>query len=302
MLIRVKRKLRHPDAPQRHDNHRRPMTRRELIAQGFLTGGATVLSTGVVQPVREPARGVRAARERLAGRLRTCSAAASIAAARKIPFICFDLAGGANLAGSNVLVGKAARSASSTCCRRPATASSACRATRSRASRRRPRARRARATAITPTRAWGSRSTATARFCAACTRASRRGGDRRKHQRRRDSGALRERHEQQSAQPALRPPARRRGGLDPHACRLAELGLGRQLDGAADDDQSEVPADEGRPAERRRRASSARAIGRSGWPTQDEVAVHGVDLSDQQAEDGQQRHDRAELPDPIRRR
>ena len=45
MLIRVKRKLRHPDAPQRHDDHRRPMTRRELIGQGFMTGGATVLST-----------------------------------------------------------------------------------------------------------------------------------------------------------------------------------------------------------------------------------------------------------------
>ena len=35
-------------------------------------------------------------------------------AGTKIPFICFDLAGGANLAGSNVLVGKA-EAASSTC-------------------------------------------------------------------------------------------------------------------------------------------------------------------------------------------
>src|SRR5688572_32400379 len=44
MLIRVKEKLRNPDAPQRHSNHRRPLTRRELIAQGFMAGGATLLS------------------------------------------------------------------------------------------------------------------------------------------------------------------------------------------------------------------------------------------------------------------
>ena len=44
--------------------------------------------------------------ERSGRRTRTCSAAASTARGTKIPFICFDLAGGANLAGSNVLVGK----------------------------------------------------------------------------------------------------------------------------------------------------------------------------------------------------
>ena len=54
MLIRVKRKLRNPDAPQRHDNHRRPMTRRELIAQGFMTGGAAVLSTGLFSLFANP--------------------------------------------------------------------------------------------------------------------------------------------------------------------------------------------------------------------------------------------------------
>jgi hypothetical protein len=34
MLIRIKRTARNPDAPQRHGNHRRPMTRRELLGQG----------------------------------------------------------------------------------------------------------------------------------------------------------------------------------------------------------------------------------------------------------------------------
>ena len=105
MLIRVKRKLRHPDAPQRHDNHRRPMTRRELIGQGFLTGGATVLSTGLFSLFANP----RAAFAQLATDLQADATLLGCGVDRsgtKIPFICFDLAGGANLAGSNVLVGK----------------------------------------------------------------------------------------------------------------------------------------------------------------------------------------------------
>ena len=105
MLIRVKRKLRHPDAPQRHDNHRRPMTRRELIGQGFLTGGATILSTGLFSLFANPRTALAALAEDLAAdaNLLGCGVDRS---GTKIPFICFDLAGGANLAGSNVLVGK----------------------------------------------------------------------------------------------------------------------------------------------------------------------------------------------------
>ncbi len=105
MLIRVKRKLRHPDAPQRHDNHRRPMTRRELIGQGFLTGSATVLSTGLFSLFANP----RQALAQLAPDLQVDANLLGCGVDRqgtKIPFICFDLAGGANLAGSNVLVGR----------------------------------------------------------------------------------------------------------------------------------------------------------------------------------------------------
>jgi hypothetical protein len=105
MLIRVKRKLRHPDAPQRHDNHRRPMTRRELIAQGFMTGGAAVLSTGLFSLFANP----RAAFAQLAEDLAADANLLGCGVDRtgtKIPFICFDLAGGANIAGSNVLVGR----------------------------------------------------------------------------------------------------------------------------------------------------------------------------------------------------
>jgi hypothetical protein len=102
MLIKVKRKLRHPDAPQRHDNHRRPMTRRELIGQGFLSGGAMVLSGGLLSMLSRTAE-AQLANDLQALRAMLCGATPI---AGKIPFICFDLAGGANLAGSNVLVGK----------------------------------------------------------------------------------------------------------------------------------------------------------------------------------------------------
>jgi hypothetical protein len=103
MLIRVKEKLRNPDAPQRHSNHRRPLTRRELIAQGFMAGGATLLSGGLLSLFANP----RAAHAALAQDLQALTAACGISnGAGKIPFICFDLAGGANIAGSNVLVGK----------------------------------------------------------------------------------------------------------------------------------------------------------------------------------------------------
>jgi hypothetical protein len=103
MLIRVEQKQRHPDAPQRHANHRRPMTRRELIGQGFMAGGAAVLGGGILSLFANP----RAAHAALAQDLQALTSACGISnGAGKIPFICFDLAGGANIAGSNVLVGK----------------------------------------------------------------------------------------------------------------------------------------------------------------------------------------------------
>ncbi len=104
MLIRSRRKKRNYDAPQRHQSHNRPMTRRELIGQGFLAGSATVLGGGVFSLFSNP----RAAYAQLAADLDPLRAACGINVfgAGKIPFICFDLAGGANMAGSNVLVGQ----------------------------------------------------------------------------------------------------------------------------------------------------------------------------------------------------
>jgi hypothetical protein len=100
MLIQVKRKPRRTDRP--HENHRRPVTRRDFIAQGFLMGGATLLSGSFLSLFANP----RAAYAALANDLKPLTGACGISnGAGKIPFICFDLAGGGNIAGSNVLVG-----------------------------------------------------------------------------------------------------------------------------------------------------------------------------------------------------
>lgn len=93
----------HPDAPLLHAAHKRPRTRRDLIAQGFNAGVGTVLGGSIFSMFANP----RAAYAELAGDIQTLRGDCGISSlgAGKIPFICFDLAGGANIAGSNVLVG-----------------------------------------------------------------------------------------------------------------------------------------------------------------------------------------------------
>ncbi len=89
--------------PHRHPDHRRPITRREFIGQGFMAGSASVLGGGLLSLFADP----RAAWATLSpdlDPLRT-SCGINVLGAGKIPFICFDLAGGANMTGSNVLVG-----------------------------------------------------------------------------------------------------------------------------------------------------------------------------------------------------
>jgi hypothetical protein len=100
-----KRNLRHPDAPQRHGDHRRPVTRREFVAQGFLSGSAFALGGGVMSLFSNPRQAFAALSGDLTPLLSNPCNIATVGAG-KIPFICFDLAGGANIAGSNVLVGK----------------------------------------------------------------------------------------------------------------------------------------------------------------------------------------------------
>ncbi|HEY9034566.1 MAG TPA: hypothetical protein VIN71_11555 [Pseudomonadales bacterium] len=92
------------DEPLKHASHRRPVTRREFLAQGFLSGCAVVAGGGLFSLFANP----RQAFAELAPDLQDLKAACGIATqgAGKIPFICFDLAGGASIAGSNVLVGQ----------------------------------------------------------------------------------------------------------------------------------------------------------------------------------------------------
>ena len=90
--------------PIRHESHRRPVSRRDFIAQGFMTGAATVMTGGILSLFANP----RAALAALSPDLEALKGACGITTlgAGKIPFIAFDLAGGANMVGSNVLIGQ----------------------------------------------------------------------------------------------------------------------------------------------------------------------------------------------------
>lgn len=96
------------DAPLFHTDHSRPVSRREFIKQGFMTGSASVLTGSVLSLFANP----REAHAALSGDMQSlasdigCSLG-GLSGDAKVPVICFDLAGGANFAGSNVLVGGA---------------------------------------------------------------------------------------------------------------------------------------------------------------------------------------------------
>jgi hypothetical protein len=97
-----------PDAPLKFEDHGRPLTRRQFIRQGFMTGSATVLSGGVFSLFANPREAHAAVAPDLTQLAQDIGCTlGDLSAGGKVPFICFDLAGGANLAGSNVLVGQA---------------------------------------------------------------------------------------------------------------------------------------------------------------------------------------------------
>lgn len=92
-----------PDEPLRELEHGRPMTRRDFIARGLRAGMGVAFGTSVLSLFADP----RAAWAALSPDLELLKSGCGIASqgAGKIPFICIDLAGGANIAGSNVIVG-----------------------------------------------------------------------------------------------------------------------------------------------------------------------------------------------------
>ena len=60
----ARRKTRNYFEPQRHPDHPRPVTRRQLIQQGFLTGGATI-ATGSIMSLFASPRAMAASHSRL---------------------------------------------------------------------------------------------------------------------------------------------------------------------------------------------------------------------------------------------
>ena len=102
-----------PDSPLLYEDHGRPKTRREFIRQGLMSGSASILSGGLFGLFANPhaayaavSGDLEALANDISGKGNFDCSIGAIAGGKKVPFICFDLAGGANLAGSNVLVGQ----------------------------------------------------------------------------------------------------------------------------------------------------------------------------------------------------
>lgn len=93
-----------PDAPLLHECHAKPKTRRDFLAQGLGLGVASVTGGGILSLFANPQQAYAALSSDIAALRDSCGI--SVLGAGKVPFICFDLAGGVNIAGSNVLVGQ----------------------------------------------------------------------------------------------------------------------------------------------------------------------------------------------------
>jgi len=96
MIIKTPRKSQPVGVPLLHEGHKRPVTRREFLGAGLISGGVAVWTPnllGLLLP-----RSAQAAPT-----LQECGIGGT--GETGTPFICFDLGGGANMAGSNVLVG-----------------------------------------------------------------------------------------------------------------------------------------------------------------------------------------------------
>jgi hypothetical protein len=110
MIIRTKKPPRTLglDEPIRHESHKTPVTRRDFIAQGFRTGPAIIAApAGLAFLLQAQKAGAMSPDleqlllpENQPGGLCNVQSGAG-----KVPFICFDLAGGANLCQSEILIG-----------------------------------------------------------------------------------------------------------------------------------------------------------------------------------------------------
>jgi hypothetical protein len=99
--------------PFRHENHSRPVTRRELLGAGFLAGPAMVVGPAWLGSLLKSSQAGAAALDsdlallEAQCALQSSGAGAAMGTKGPVPFITIDLAGGANLMGSEALAGMA---------------------------------------------------------------------------------------------------------------------------------------------------------------------------------------------------
>jgi hypothetical protein len=94
--------------PLLFDNHPLPKTRRQFLAAGMISGGGMVIGPAWLGSLLKANSAQAANQIALSPDIDALKAASQCNVASSfspIPFICFDLAGGANLVGSEVLVG-----------------------------------------------------------------------------------------------------------------------------------------------------------------------------------------------------
>ncbi len=90
------------DQPLFQPDHRRPRTRREFLAQGFTTGMGTLVGGSLFGSLAASMSAHGALSNDINDRILQCGISGGNG---RVPFVAFDLAGGCNSSGSNVLVG-----------------------------------------------------------------------------------------------------------------------------------------------------------------------------------------------------
>src|SRR5689334_22124299 len=92
--------------PILHENHKRPVTRRDFVAAGLLGAPAVIMAPAWLAAVLRSGSANALSPDMQALLVASqCNVPPPAGAVTGVPFICFDLAGGANLLGSEVLVG-----------------------------------------------------------------------------------------------------------------------------------------------------------------------------------------------------
>lgn len=101
-----------PNEPFKHENHPRPVTRRELIGAGFLSGGAMVMAPAWLGALlRSQSADAATLSQTVKDQLGECvlqtppNGGGALGTTGPVPFITIDLAGGANLMGSEAIAG-----------------------------------------------------------------------------------------------------------------------------------------------------------------------------------------------------